>query len=638
MGKIILTNHQGDTKIKIPNELIFLFKQSKARRIKCGLIYNNETKVLSLTITDLEWYGINNIGYIDSNVSFLDRRRSILVATSETQCYIRSTNRYGDDAMNTVSFCVMKGKGYTICEKIELDYTIYQNHDGHIVISAAMYVGNLPLNRYEHKVRVSINNLYSELHKMVPNINSYKFYNAVNEVGEIYYFKEIDENNIVYVTKEKYAYAVANGWDEDSPSYDRTMGIGKFFKDHLPEISEAIVNAYIEYNKMLTSYDSNLFSIVTGSDIIKYYLKDSYFKMSGELGNSCMRDSSKSHVIKFYANNSNFRLLIMKAGQTDTIMARALLVTTTDGTVFMDRIYTVDTKIINLFHRYAKENGIKNIYEHRISCSNRNLLTMGPGNWTKEYDDNYKVDLEWIPAAIYNQYDSTKYQVAIAQQSSINSSYDVPYIDNFQYINAFTRQASVNELNFFTACELSGELVDNKTVYYYDGKVYDKRFINTHCDESPTLKIDTVTLESSDDDIDEAADPFNWNDDDLDNDDLELEEQETEETEMEEIEENPYTIAAGPGVGGVLNQITNYQAYGSLTPEAMTRMINAASIATDSQQENFEVIVRQGIYFIRSENGGLRQITESDYANLPSETLQRLLSNSIPSTQEQHLL
>jgi hypothetical protein len=592
MGKIILTNQQGDTKVQFPKELIFLFKQSKSRRIKAGLIYNNNTKVLSLTVTDLDWYEISNIGYIDSNVAFIDRRRSILVANSETQCYVRSTDRYRDDAMNTVSFCVMKGKGYTICEKIELDYTIYQNHDGHIVISAAMYIGNLPLNRSEYKVRLSKNNLYSELHRMVPNINSYKFYNAISEVGEIYYFKHIDENNIVYVTKDKYAYAIANGFSEDLLSLHRTMGIGKFFKDHLPEITEATINAYIEYNKMLTCFDSNLFSIVSGGDIMKYYLKDSYFKMSGELGNSCMRDSSKSHVIKFYSKNSNFRLLIMKAGQTDSIMARALLVTTTDGTVFMDRIYTVDTKLITLFHRYAKENGIKNIYEHRKSCSNRNLLTMGPGNWTKEYDDNYKVDLEWIPAAIDNQYASTKYQVATMQQSNISSSYDVPYIDNFQFINAFTRQASVNELNFFVACELSGELVDNKTVYYYDGKVYDKRFINTHYGESPTLKIDTVTLDSSDDDIDEADEPFNWDDDDLDNDDLESEE--------EEVEENPYTIAAlnenGVLNSGVLNQITNYQAYGYLTSEDIARVVADSpelqgmlsqinDIATDSQQQ-----------------------------------------------------
>lgn len=595
MGKIILTNYLGDTKIKLPNELIFLFKQSKARRIKCGLNYDNATKVLRLTMTDLDWYDISTISYLSNHGGFVDRRRSNLVVTGEMQCYIRSTDRYSTSALNALSFCVQKGKGYTICEKLELDYTVYKNTTDQIVITGAIYVGNLPLNNSENKVRNSKDNLFRELNKVVPSISSYRFHNAVNDIGEIYYFKEVDGNNIIYVTKDKYAYAVANGISEEALSLHRTMGIGKFFKDHFPDVSEATINAYIEFNKMLTSFDPSLFSIVSGDDIIKYYDKDSYFRMTGELGNSCMRDSSKSHVIKFYANNSNFRLLIMKAGQTDTIMARALLVTTTDGTVFMDRVYTVDTKIINLFHRYAKENGIKNIYEHRKPYGTGNLLSQSPGNWSKDYDDNYKVDLDWLPAAIDKQHDACKYQVAVMQQSNISSSYNVPYIDNFQFINAFTRQASVNALNFFTACELSGELIDNTTVYYYDGKVYDRRFVDAKMSYPPTLKIDTVTLDSSDtlqagdDDIDEADEDFNWDDDDLDNDDLEPE---------QETEENPYTIAALNEVGtinsGVLNQINNYL---NLTPEAIARIIDATSpelrvildqindIATDSQQQ-----------------------------------------------------
>ena len=597
MGKIILTNHQGDTKVQFPKELIFLIKQSKARRFKAGLIYNNDTKVLQLTITDLDWYEISNIGYIDSNIAFVDRRRSILVSTSETQCYVRSTDRYRDDAMNTISFCVMKSKGYTICEKLELDYTIYQNPDGQIVISAAMYVGNLPLNRHEHKIRVSKSSLFSELHRMVPSINNHRFYSAINEVGEIYYFKEINENNIVYVTKEKYAYAVANGISEEALSLRRTMGIGKFFKDHLPEITEATINAYIEFNKMLTCFDSNLFSVVSGDDIIKYYLKDSYFRMTGELGNSCMRDSSKSHVIKFYAYNSKFRLLIMKAGQTDSIMARALLVTTTDGTVFMDRIYTVDTKIITLFHRYAKENGIKNIYEHRKPYSTKNLLTMGPGNWTKQYDDNYKVDLDWLPSAIDKQSDAVKYQVAVAQQSNISSNFDVPYIDNFQFINAFTKQASVNALNFFTACELSGELVDNNEVYYDNGKVYDRRFVNTGYGIDPTLKVDTVTLDDSDtpqagdSDIDRDFD-FNWDDDDLDNDDLELEEDLDAE---QEVEENPYTIAALNEVGTLNHGPVNIVVTGAGIHEQIAAYTPNANIARlmDAASPEIQVILNQ---------------------------------------------
>jgi hypothetical protein len=264
-------------------------------------------------------------------------------------------------------------------------------------------------------------------------------------------------------------------------------------------------------------------------------------------------------------------------------MARALLVTTTDGTVFMDRVYTVDTKLIGLFHRYAKENNIKNIYEHRKSCGTKNLLNQGPGNWTKEYDDNYKVALDWIPSAIDKQNYAVRYQVAIMQQSSISSNYDVPYIDNFQYINAFTRQASVNELNFFTACELSGELVDNNHVYYDNGKVYDRRFVNASYGINPTLKIDTVTLNDSDSDIDEADEDYeediDWDEEDLDSE--------------QEVESNPYTIAALNQVGTI-----NHGPLAAYSPDAnIARLMSNASpelqvilnqinnIVTDSQQE-----------------------------------------------------
>jgi hypothetical protein len=155
-------------------------------------------------------------------------------------------------------------------------------------------------------------------------------------------------------------------------------------------------------------------------------------------------------------------------------------------------------------------------------------------------------------------------------------------------------------LNFFTNCDLSDELIDGNEVYYYNSKVYDRRFVDVPYDGKPTLKVDTVTLndsdtlQASDDDIDEDEE-FNWDDDDLDNDDLELEEDLDSE---QEVEENPYTIAAdSPGVDGIPFPLTTYQYMeGNLTAEHLARAIAASpelqsiltqinDIATDSQQE-----------------------------------------------------
>jgi hypothetical protein len=231
-----------------------------------------------------------------------------------------------------------------------------------------------------------------------------------------------------------------------------------------------------------------------------------------------------------------------------------LIVTTIDGEVIMDRIYTADTKIINLFHRYAKENNIINIYEHRKPYSKERIISsMSPGNWLKIYDKNYTVSLEWLPreiSALVHKKD--KYIAAIHQHANISSSYNVPYIDNFQYLNPFTMQASVNPLNFFTNCDLTDELIDTATVLYHKNKVYDQRYVELDSFGNPVQKPDVVTLDDnnyttlstsnadsviwtagSDTDVDEDDDDedFTWDDDD--DDDSE-----------EEVVDNPYTITA----------------------------------------------------------------------------------------------
>ena len=40
MGKITLSNHQGQTRVEFPKELIFLFKESKVRNFKVSLNYD----------------------------------------------------------------------------------------------------------------------------------------------------------------------------------------------------------------------------------------------------------------------------------------------------------------------------------------------------------------------------------------------------------------------------------------------------------------------------------------------------------------------------------------------------------------------------------------------------------------------
>jgi hypothetical protein len=548
MGKITLLNYQGKTKIKLPKELIFLFKQSRSKRIKASLTYNVSSNVLDLMITDIDWGGLSDfLGNIWTGVTEIKKVNVIL--DSSINLHIRSNNIYHDSSFEAISFCVKKGKGLTICEKIDLDYNVYQNSDGKILIKSSINLSELTVNRYESTVRSRKYDLYHEIYRMIPSVTNADFFNYLNNVNEIYYYENIVGNNIRYITKDKFAYAIHNNISLATESLYRNMGIGKFFKDHLPHIPEATINAFIEYNKMLTSYDASLFSIVSGDDIVKYYNQNTYFKMTGELGSSCMRDSGKSSVISFYAKNSNFRLLIMKAGQTDNIMGRALLVTTTDGTVFMDRVYTVDTKLINAFHTYARENFIENIYEYRqwSGGDEKNLFRQSPSNWTKTYDENYKVDLDWIPEVFTKNNKGEQYRAALLQHSNITSNFSLPYIDNFQYINPFTMQASVNALDEFTTCDLSGNTVKNEHAYFSTGKVYDTRFVNTL---SMTLIEDVVKLDEfiPEEEVDTEQDSEEQLDE-------ELEVSESEPAEIGHTITAERSIIAGESGPGLMNQM-----------------------------------------------------------------------------------
>jgi len=571
MGKFILTNQGGDIKIKIPRELLFLISNSKSRWFKNLLTYNPNTKVFRVIISDMDYWEFRNLNVFSLNEygsSARDRRKSHILTNGFSTTYIKNPNRTFSGDMHDISFFVKKDKGVTLCDELQLDYTIYQDDEGKLLITASIELSQVTINSNSYQIRDSMSTLYTNIYNITNTINKHTFLSAIKDVGEIFFYKYMDGNNIVYVTKDKYAYAMCNGGNVASANIARSMSIGKFFKDHFPFISEATVNAYIQYNKMLTAYDPSLFSIVSGNDIKKYYLYDSYFKQTGELGNSCMRHYDKEHVINFYAKNSNFKLLIIKAGETDTIMGRALLITTTEGEVIMDRIYTVDTKVINLFHTYAKDNGIKNIYQYRGPCGKeRNLMTMGPINWTKVYTKNFIVDLDWLPNPFKLLNNAEQYKLCLFQHSNISSSYDIPYIDNFQYINPFTMQASVNPLNFFTNCYLSDQPIANDCVYYYNGEVYDSRFVNTCGTKAPTLKPDVVTLDDTDT---KGADT------DIDKEDDEEEfpewiEEDDEEWEVEEEEVQPdFTITAqGVGIGGIISGNTPN------TPESTTNLTTA---------------------------------------------------------------
>jgi hypothetical protein len=236
MGKILLTNYSGEVKIQYPKELIFLFKQSKSRWLKNIITFDNESGILKIITTDMEWSKYAALSNIGDTLGSRDRRKSQFISFGYVTNYIRNTIRYADNILAEISFYVKKGKGFSICEKMELDYTIYQNPENEILIISSICLNEVPINSNSTLIRNSRSDLQRELCKVIPNLHSNIFHSAIKKVNEIYYFKRIEENDIVYVTKDKFAFAGYHKQNVDSKSLHRKMSISKFFKLHFPDI------------------------------------------------------------------------------------------------------------------------------------------------------------------------------------------------------------------------------------------------------------------------------------------------------------------------------------------------------------------------------------------------------------------
>jgi hypothetical protein len=392
-----------------------------------------------------------------------------------------------------------------VCNTYKVDYKIYEDDDYYSIVSyfSVRNTMEIPSNQtdgFYHRISDVFNNFHHRdfLRNLGEGNNSDEFY---------HYIKQNDDNSIVYVTKDKFMDIVMKkrissfGFDRDSSQTfqgnTRTISLSKLCARLYPEHNPKVLQAHVEYTKMLSSYDESLFSIVTGNDITKYYHYTSYFKNSGDLGGSCMRHDSNMKSIEFYAKNSNVSLIIMKPKDLDSIMARALVWTTVDGYKVMDRIYTCDSKLVSLFHKYAEQNNVINIYSIRESCDGKiNLTSMSPGYWTTNYDRNFIVDLDHLPAEFEIISNYHKFKASVDnRRTSTSDSWKFPYMDNFNLINAASRQASVMVIKDTFMCELTNTPVNSFNLLEYNNHIYNLDLVKLGKDGPTLITEDVVTLD-----------------------------------------------------------------------------------------------------------------------------------------------
>lgn len=159
-------------------------------------------------------------------------------------------------------------------------------------------------------------------------------------------------------------------------SIQSEMRVGKFVTKLYSLIHKTFTNAQLEAftnkYKGMSMFDETFgnFELVEGKDIKKYYHYSNYAENKGILGNSCMKGDTHQKFLNIYSKNTeNVSLLILKDGNTDKIMGRAIVwknINMRPGSKedtksfkvnLMDRIYSYDDYVTEQFKMYAKIKG-----------------------------------------------------------------------------------------------------------------------------------------------------------------------------------------------------------------------------------------------------------------------------------------
>lgn len=145
------------------------------------------------------------------------------------------------------------------------------------------------------------------------------------------------------------------------------IGIGRWSRRIIKDVYKTTKYNDVALEKFVNAYkftfDSidethNRFEIVSGDDIKKWYLKDNYKIIRGQLGNSCMRHRSNQSFFEIYTKNPKVcKLLILKDKEDSSkIVGRSLLWSLTNGKKYQDRIYVINDSDKLFFENWADSN------------------------------------------------------------------------------------------------------------------------------------------------------------------------------------------------------------------------------------------------------------------------------------------
>jgi hypothetical protein len=273
-----------------------------------------------------------------------------------------------------------------------------------------------------------------------------------NEISKVVVNINIGDKNIGDFTVMEYMdQSYRLGWDTDFDyavlKLDRDHGIktletvkleiditfgGKTIKQITDSDIEKFVNELTAILKMNMAGENSKIDVVSGDDIITWYNSDNYKSSIGPLGSSCMGGKPPIYF-KLYTENKDMISLLVLVND-GKLIGRALLWKCDDGEYFMDRVYCLTQYDMNIFTKYANDNG----YYYRSNGNNMNI---------KYFKDNKEI---------------TEPKLKITLSKSEFKYY--PYLDTICYLDI--DEIIISNKAMLDSIELRD--TDGKWIEYYD--------------------------------------------------------------------------------------------------------------------------------------------------------------------------
>ena len=258
--------------------------------------------------------------------------------------------------------------------------------------------------------------------------------------------------------------------------------IGRFIKKFFSEFSitnwkidDSEIEKFVNTYKSYFSSDSSNLKIIESGDISKYYLQDNYYSYNGStygtLWNSCMRQSDRNKFMKLYDINPNIKLLVLLSDD-DKVKARALLwesgLVDKNGKEWkvMDRIYTYFDHDVDVFKKWADENGY--IYKWEQNAKSELYFNVDG----KKKTLRLKVNLNCEGLDYFPYLDTFKYYNVDDSQFSNNDRYDYDYI-------LVSSRGYLPELDIDTDGDFLWSDTDINEIIRNPGSLYDRLSINS---------------------------------------------------------------------------------------------------------------------------------------------------------------